>query len=96
MSLAAERHDPAGPRSLPTIRGGWALRPESEGSIGERCGEEPLGPVLDEGAGVGEDHVDLGVADLKAGEHVGSLGSCSGLRATRNPEPRNHAAAAWY
>jgi hypothetical protein len=30
------------------------------GRVGERCGEEAVGPVFGEAAGVGEDEVDVG------------------------------------
>jgi len=36
-------------------------------------GEEPVGPLLGEPARVGEDDLDLGVADLQAGQDVGEL-----------------------
>jgi hypothetical protein len=41
------------------------------GRVGERGGEEAVGPVFGEAAGVGEDEVDFGVADLEPGELVG-------------------------
>ena len=39
--------------------------------VGECCGEEAVGPVFGEAAGVGEDEVDFGVADPEPGELVG-------------------------
>jgi hypothetical protein len=45
------------------------------GRIPDR-GQEPVRPFLREPARVGEDHLDLGVADLKAGQDVGQ--PCSG------------------
>jgi hypothetical protein len=49
--------------------------------VGERCGEEAVGPVLAVAAGVGEDELDFGVADLEAGELVGKPvpSTCSSL-----------------
>src|SRR6266566_8440356 len=41
------------------------------GCVGERGGEEAVGPVFGVAAGVGEDEVDFGVADLEPGELVG-------------------------
>jgi hypothetical protein len=41
------------------------------GRVGECGGEEAAGPVFGVAAGVGEDEVDVGVADLEAGELVG-------------------------
>ena len=56
---------------------------------GWRRGEEPTGPVLDESAGVGEDHLALGVLGLHAGEHVGDPGPAHVLElvGTRVPSP---------
>src|SRR5712691_12981504 len=41
------------------------------GGVGERGGEEAVGPLFGEAAGVGEDEVDFGVAHLEPGELVG-------------------------
>jgi hypothetical protein len=41
------------------------------GRVGERCGEEAVGPLLGQAAGVGEDEVDFGVAHFEPGELVG-------------------------
>jgi hypothetical protein len=41
------------------------------GRVSECCGEEAVGPLFGEAAGVGEDEVDFGVADLEPGKLVG-------------------------
>src|SRR6266566_1569976 len=41
------------------------------GGVGECGGEEAVGPVFGVAAGVGEDEVNFGVADLEPGELVG-------------------------
>src|SRR5437762_8463933 len=41
------------------------------GRVGERGGEKAVGPVLGVAAGVGEDELDVGIADLEASELVG-------------------------
>jgi hypothetical protein len=40
-------------------------------SVGERCGEETVGPVFGVAAAVGERELDFGVAEVEAGELVG-------------------------
>src|SRR6266511_4082930 len=52
-------------------RGEVASAAVGVGGVGECGGEEAVGPVFGVAAGVGEDEVDFGVADLEPGELVG-------------------------
>src|SRR6266542_3315022 len=56
-------------------RSGSSAVSRAAASVGERRREEPAGPVLGEGTSVGEDYLDLGVADLQTREQVGDEGA---------------------
>ena len=64
----------AGKRANPGLHlalGGWVAVRVRFGRVGERGGDEAVGPAFGVAAGVGEGEMDFGVADLEAGELVG-------------------------